>query len=74
MGVLPARKIPQGLMAYKIGWNTSMKALYESFERWEKKCHPLHLSLLLSARDVLYEPLENFRCIFSLKKSDRPKA
>ncbi len=46
----------------------SLKAHNKAFERWQKTCHALHLSLVLSGMDSLYEPRENFCCIFSLKK------
>ncbi len=37
----------------------SLKAHYKVFERWQKTCHALHLSLVLTGMDVLYEPLKN---------------
>ncbi len=45
----------------------SLKAHDKAFERGQKTCHALHLSLVLSGMDVLYEPRENFCCIFSSK-------
>ncbi len=52
-----------------IGYNIAMKVLYKLFERWQKTCHSLHSSLLLSALDALDEPLEEFcekLCFFNM--------
>jgi hypothetical protein len=47
-----------------IGGNIFVKEVYKPFERWEKTCHFLHPSLLLSALERLYKPLEKRCCIF----------
>jgi len=62
------RKNEKLLDKQQIGYNTSLEALYKLFERWQQTCHSLHSSLLLSALDALYKPLEENCCIFSLKK------